>query len=191
VAAGRASLGSKAVFCEGNGMVGRPSPRLSRYSGLRAPLPHGSIRITSPDWPAIWRMSDKRVGPMQKNVADRVAATVAGVPIAAIVLLSLSMPAAAQCTTGTPTPIVETWKPAKTKTNGAEITIYTGPTDRGAQLQIAAGIDKSLWVASTSALRDTKRGFEAGGDRGKRQCHVLYRMEYRMRRFYREVGRYH
>jgi virginiamycin B lyase len=88
---------------------------------------------------------------MQKNVADRVAATVAGVPIAAIVLLSLSMPAAAQCTTGTPTPIVETWKPAKTKTNGAEVTIYTGPTDRGAQLQIAAGIDKSLWVASTSA----------------------------------------
>jgi virginiamycin B lyase len=58
---------------------------------------------------------------------------------------------AASCSTGKPTPITETWKAAKIKSNGADITIYTGPTDRGAQLQIASGIEKSLWVASTSA----------------------------------------
>ena len=88
---------------------------------------------------------------MQERVTNRAAATLAGVPVAACVLLSLPIAADAQCTKGTPTPIVETWTPAKMKTNGAEITIYTGPTDRGAQLQIAAGIDESLWVASTSA----------------------------------------
>ncbi len=58
---------------------------------------------------------------------------------------------AAGCSAAKPTPIVETWKASKTKSDGATITIYTGPTDRGSQLQITSGIGKSLWVASTGA----------------------------------------
>jgi virginiamycin B lyase len=81
--------------------------------------------------------------------------TRAGVALA--VLAAVAAPVAApvaamaQCTSNTPKPIVETWSPAKIKSNGAVITIYTGPTDRGAQLQITSGIGNSLWVASTSA----------------------------------------
>jgi virginiamycin B lyase len=58
---------------------------------------------------------------------------------------------AGSCSSGKPTPITETWSASKMKSNGAEIIIYSGPTDRGAQLQITSGIEKSLWVASTSA----------------------------------------
>jgi len=58
---------------------------------------------------------------------------------------------AAACSSAKPQPIVETWAAAKTKSHGAIITIYTGPTDRGSQLQITSGIAKSLWVASTGA----------------------------------------
>jgi virginiamycin B lyase len=57
---------------------------------------------------------------------------------------------ASACTKDTPTPIEQTWAAATTKTNGAKVVIYTGPIDYGSQLQIASGIDASLWVAMTS-----------------------------------------
>lgn len=73
---------------------------------------------------------------------------------AAIFMVAAFAPGEARagtCAAGKPAPIQETWAPSKYTSNGADITIYTGPTDRGAQLQIASGIAKSLWVASTSA----------------------------------------
>ncbi len=57
----------------------------------------------------------------------------------------------ATCTAGTPKVTMEKWTAAKTKSNGAEITIYSAPTDHGAQLQITSGVDKSLWIASVTA----------------------------------------
>jgi virginiamycin B lyase len=71
--------------------------------------------------------------------------------VAAISFIAPWQSRAATCSTGKPTPITETWTASKVKSKGAEITIYSGPTDRGAQLQITSGIEKSLWVASTSA----------------------------------------
>jgi virginiamycin B lyase len=92
---------------------------------------------------------------MDKRVATPGSATSACI-VAAFMLVAVACAApvearAATCSNGKPTPINETWKASKVKSNDAEITIYTGPTDRGAQLQIASGIAKSLWVASTSA----------------------------------------
>jgi virginiamycin B lyase len=69
----------------------------------------------------------------------------------ALGLVAVASPGFAQCTKATVKPTVEKWTAAKYKANGAEITIYTGPVDRGSQLQITSGIDKSLWVASTGA----------------------------------------
>jgi len=88
---------------------------------------------------------------MHEVVAPSHSATFACASLAALALLSLPAVARAQCSTATPTPTVETWAAAKVKSNGANITIYTGPTDRGAQLQITPGIGNALWVASTSA----------------------------------------
>jgi streptogramin lyase len=60
--------------------------------------------------------------------------------------LSCGSAAAQTCSSGKPTPIKEDWTPAKIKSHGAVITIYSAPTDHGAQLQLASGIDNSLWV---------------------------------------------
>jgi streptogramin lyase len=65
--------------------------------------------------------------------------------------MAASTAAGAQtCTSGTPTPLSEQWAPAKLKANGASITIFSAPTDHGAQLQLASGLDKSLWVTEVT-----------------------------------------
>ncbi len=87
-------------------------------------------------------------GSMGRNAA--VACATAAIAAAAT-LFGAAGDAKASCSSNKPTPIAETWTAAKTKVHGATITIYTGPTDRGAQLQITSGIGKSLWVASTGA----------------------------------------
>jgi streptogramin lyase len=106
-----------------------------------------------------------RKQPMNTRVTsgdDATSACIIGIFVAATIACVAPWEAlAASCSTGKPTPITETWKASKVKSNGANITIYTGPTDRGAQLQIASGIEKSLWVASTSAsaiMKITTRG---------------------------------
>jgi virginiamycin B lyase len=71
------------------------------------------------------------------------------VALAALIAVPFSgllCPAAAQCSKATVKPVAETWKAVKTKSNKAELTIFTGPTDHGNQLQIATGA-KYLWVA--------------------------------------------
>jgi virginiamycin B lyase len=67
----------------------------------------------------------------------------------AVSAFAAATPSFAQCSKGKPKPTVETWTPTKYSVNGATITIFTGPVDRGSQLQITAGIDNALWVAST------------------------------------------
>jgi virginiamycin B lyase len=70
--------------------------------------------------------------------------------------LAVAMPmlaagsAAASCSAGSPTPLSETWAAKKMKSGAAHLTIYTAPTDHGAQLQLASGIDNSLWVAEVT-----------------------------------------
>jgi streptogramin lyase len=71
--------------------------------------------------------------------------TIAGLVCA--VLASGAAPAAAQCTKAKVKPVAETWTATKTKSNKAEITVFTGPTDHGNQLQIATGLGKYVWVA--------------------------------------------
>jgi virginiamycin B lyase len=78
-------------------------------------------------------------------------AVFAGIAAASVACAAPLAARAASCTSAKPTPTLETWTAAKTKVNGAEITIYSAPTDHGAQLQIASGPDKSLWVASVTA----------------------------------------
>jgi virginiamycin B lyase len=58
--------------------------------------------------------------------------------------------AAASCGAGSPTPLSEQWAAQKIVSGHAHLTIYTGPVDHGAQLQLAAGIDKSLWVTEVT-----------------------------------------
>jgi virginiamycin B lyase len=89
------------------------------------------------------------------NICRKIARKpVAACPAALITVLTLivtSSDAEAVCSANKPTPILESWTAAKTKVHGVTITIFTGPTDRGSQLQITSGIEKSLWVASTGA----------------------------------------
>jgi hypothetical protein len=72
--------------------------------------------------------------------------SMAGILVLAV-LPFLAGPAAAQCSKASPTPASETWTPKTSKSNKAELTIYTGPTDHGNALQIATGLGKFLWVA--------------------------------------------
>jgi streptogramin lyase len=55
-----------------------------------------------------------------------------------------SVPASA-CTSASPKPTVETWKPSTIREKGVAITIFTGPIDRGGELQIASGPGRALW----------------------------------------------
>lgn len=55
-----------------------------------------------------------------------------------------SVPASA-CATASPKPTVESWKPATIREKGVAITIFTGPVDRGGELQIASGPGRALW----------------------------------------------
>ena len=61
---------------------------------------------------------------------------------------SIAWQPALACSTAKPVPVQEVWTASTTTSNGASITIWTGPTDHGAQLQIASGLSNSLWVAA-------------------------------------------
>ncbi len=67
-------------------------------------------------------------------------------------VLALIVPGAAMaaCSSATPAPVQQDWVPATFTVNKAKITIYTAPTDLGAQLQLTSGIDKALWVTEVS-----------------------------------------
>ena len=68
--------------------------------------------------------------------------------LAAMALPGLAI--AGTCLTNKPKPVEQNWTTSTFTSNKAKFTIFTGPTDYGAQLQIASGIDKSLWVAMTN-----------------------------------------
>jgi virginiamycin B lyase len=83
--------------------------------------------------------------------AGRVTAVLNGLAIAGTgAAIMAAGTAHAACSAGSPTPVSETWKAADYTSGKAKITIFTGPTDHGNQLQLAAGVDKSLWVTLTS-----------------------------------------
>lgn len=71
-------------------------------------------------------------------------------PALLLPLCALPSIAGATCSTDKPTPTAETWKSKTSTSNGAKITIWTGPTDHGSSLAITSGIDKSLWVTLTA-----------------------------------------
>lgn len=74
-------------------------------------------------------------------------------PVPALIAAAVMAATQAQaqsCSKGTPQAVDEVWTASKTKSNGATITVFTAPTDHGAQLQISSGLDKSLWVALIS-----------------------------------------
>ncbi len=78
----------------------------------------------------------------------------------AVPLSGALAPAAAQCSKATVKPTAETWKATKSKSGKNQLTIFTGPTDHGNQLQIATG-GKYLWVAQQgngSIMKITTKG---------------------------------
>jgi streptogramin lyase len=84
--------------------------------------------------------------------------------LVAIMMSAAPVVASAQCKKGTPTPISETWTAATYTANKAKITIYTGPVDRGSQLQLTAGLDKSLWITDIAAGAITKFSLAGAAD---------------------------
>jgi virginiamycin B lyase len=95
----------------------------------------------------LWTLAqgDKTVFARNKKSA---ASTGACVALAGLIPFTAALGAA--CSTGKPTPLSETWAPTKMKVHGATITIFTAPTDHGAQLQLTSGIDKSIWVTEVT-----------------------------------------
>jgi streptogramin lyase len=78
---------------------------------------------------------------MSKNPMFRIAAVAA----ATIIACGLPLVPAPACTTASPKPVVETWKPSTITEKGVKITIFTGPVDRMGELQIASGPGRALW----------------------------------------------
>ena len=64
---------------------------------------------------------------------------------ATIIACALPSVPAPACTTASPKPINETWKPSTIREKGVTITIFTGPVDRLGALQIASGPSRALW----------------------------------------------
>jgi virginiamycin B lyase len=87
--------------------------------------------------------SDLALGAKYNSALVRVAlAAFVTVPFSGLI-----SPAVTACTKAIVNPIAETWKATKITSNKAVLTIFTGPTDHGNQLQIATGAGKFLWVA--------------------------------------------
>ena len=84
---------------------------------------------------------------MFKSAVARVSSGAAAILVASL----LPTPAAAACATAAPMPIVEKWKPHIFTKKHLTITIFTGPVERGGDLQIASGPGGALWFAAPAA----------------------------------------
>jgi virginiamycin B lyase len=79
-------------------------------------------------------------------------ACIAAAGAAAMMVESTWLAASARaCETASPMPTVETWKPHAFTKKGFDLEIFTGPVDRGGDLQLASGPDGALWFAAPAA----------------------------------------
>lgn len=78
-------------------------------------------------------------------MAGRSIVNILTLSVATIIACGSALVPAQACRSASPKPIVETWKPATFARRGVMITIFTGPVDRGGELQIAAGPARTVW----------------------------------------------